>query len=53
MKYVVTIAGRELATWTDYRGFDPESSTGTTGSINDQAVLPPLTRWIATLNLNW
>jgi TonB-linked SusC/RagA family outer membrane protein len=49
----ITLAGRELATWTDYRGLDPESATGTGGSITDQAILPPLTRWTATFNLNW
>ena len=49
----ITLAGRELATWTDYRGLDPESATGTGGSITDQAILPPLTRFVATLNLNW
>jgi TonB-linked SusC/RagA family outer membrane protein len=49
----ITLAGRELATWTDYRGLDPESATGTGGSITDQAILPPLTRFIATINLNW
>ena len=49
----ITLAGRELATWTDYRGLDPESATGTGGSITDQAIIPPLTRFIATLNLNW
>ena len=49
----ITLAGRELGTWTDYRGFDPESATGTVGNITDQAVLPPLTRFVATLNLSW
>lgn len=49
----ITLAGRELATWTDYRGFDPESATGTAGAITDQAILPPLTRYIATFNFSW
>ncbi|MGH7679815.1 MAG: SusC/RagA family TonB-linked outer membrane protein [Gemmatimonadaceae bacterium] len=49
----ITLAGRELATWTDYRGFDPESAVGTGGSFADQAILPPLTRFVATLNLSW
>ena len=49
----ITLAGRELATWTDYRGLDPESATGTGGNFQDQAVLPPLTRYVLTLNLNW
>ena len=49
----ITLAGRELATWTDYPGIDPESATGTTSGAIDQAIIPPLTRFIATLNLSW
>jgi TonB-linked SusC/RagA family outer membrane protein len=49
----ITLAGRELGTWTDYRGLDPESASGTGGSFADQGILPPLTRFVATLNLNW
>jgi len=52
----ITLAGRELHTWTKYKGLDPEGAVpsntfGTTGI--DQAVTPPLTRFIATLNLTW
>ena len=45
----VTLAARELHTWTSYRGLDPEALLG--GS--DQAVTPPLQRIIATINLKW
>jgi hypothetical protein len=44
-----TLAARELHTWTDYRGIDPEALV----SGSDQAVTPPLNRIIATLNLRW
>jgi len=44
-----TVAARELHTWTDYRGIDPEALVA--GS--DQAVTPPLNRIIATLNIRW
>ncbi|HEU4995593.1 MAG TPA: SusC/RagA family TonB-linked outer membrane protein [Gemmatimonadaceae bacterium] len=52
----ISLAGRELHTWTRYKGLDPEGAVpsntfGTTGI--DQAVTPPLTRFIATLNLTW
>jgi outer membrane receptor protein involved in Fe transport len=41
----ITLAGRELATWTDFAGVDPEN-TG-------QAILPPLSRLTATLNIGF
>jgi TonB-linked SusC/RagA family outer membrane protein len=44
-----TLAARELHTWTDYKGIDPEAFVA--GS--DQAVTPPLNRIIATFNLRW
>lgn len=52
----VTLAGRELKTWTDYRGLDPESNVNnaaTTASTLDQAVTPNLMRFIATFNVSW
>lgn len=53
----ISLAARELHTWTDYRGLDPEvnSSQAGTGSPNlqDQAVTPPLSRLIATINLRF
>jgi TonB-linked SusC/RagA family outer membrane protein len=44
-----TLAGRELHTWTQYTGIDPEAYVGT----SDQAVTPPLNRIIATFNFRW
>jgi TonB-linked SusC/RagA family outer membrane protein len=44
-----TLAARELHTWTQWRGLDPEAYAF--GS--DQAVTPPLARVIATFNLQW
>jgi TonB-linked SusC/RagA family outer membrane protein len=51
----LTIAGRELHTWTKYRGIDPEvSSAGTGGATaQDQALYPPLSRIVATLNIRF
>ena len=52
----ITVAGRDLLTWTKYSGIDPEvnafnvaSSSGTLS----QAVTPPLTRFIVTFNLKF
>jgi len=44
-----SLAGRNLHTWTDYNGLDPESRAGPT----DQAIIPPLRRLTATLNLTF
>lgn len=41
----ITISARELATWTDFTGTDPENSS--------QAVLPPLSHLTATLNIRF
>lgn len=41
----ITLAARELATWTKFRGTDPEN--------NGQAILPPLSRITATLNVRF
>ena len=43
----ITIAGRDLYTWTGYKGIDPEVTFG------DQAITPQLTRLIATINLTF
>jgi hypothetical protein len=49
-----TLAARELHIWTKYTGPDPEVNQVPTGLIaQDQAVLPPLSRFIATLNLTF
>jgi outer membrane receptor protein involved in Fe transport len=51
----VTVAGRELHTWTHYKGIDPESSDVTNfgSSTHDQGVIPPLSRILATINLTF
>lgn len=52
----LTLAGRELKTWTDYRGIDPESNVNnasTTAQTIDQATTPNLMRFIATFNISW
>jgi hypothetical protein len=41
----ITLAGRELATWTDFQGTDPENAA--------QAIVPPLSRVTATLNIRF
>jgi TonB-dependent starch-binding outer membrane protein SusC len=52
----LTVAGRELYTWTKYRGLDPEANANnpaTTAATNSQAVTPPLTRLLVTLNVSF
>ncbi|HTE46043.1 MAG TPA: SusC/RagA family TonB-linked outer membrane protein [Gemmatimonadaceae bacterium] len=52
----LTLAARELRTWTKYRGIDPEvnsNNPATSASTTDQALIPPLMRLIATLNVKW
>lgn len=48
-----TLSARDIHTWSNWRDLDPEaySASGPTG--NDQAVLPPLMRINATVNLAW
>lgn len=48
----VTLAGRELHTWTRYKGIDPESQDNNSAT-HDQAVIPPLTRILATINVTF
>lgn len=53
---VVTLAGRELHTWTDYRGPDPEVNalaTASDATTYDQGVIPPLSQLVATINLTF
>ena len=55
---VVTLAGRNLGTWTDYPGLDPEASflggiRGGNFSMFEQTTLPPLTQWVLGVNLDW
>ena len=54
----LTVAGRNLATWTDFNGPDPEVRyTGVPpaqGSVpQDQALLPALTQFVVSLNLGF
>ncbi|MGI8547704.1 MAG: hypothetical protein ACR2M1_10270, partial [Gemmatimonadaceae bacterium] len=52
----ITIAGRDLHTWTNYTGLDPEvnaNNASTSFFSFTQAVTPPLSRFIATLNLTF
>ena len=51
---VLTIAGRNLHTWTDYPGLDPESRASIAGTSNfDQAITPTLAQFITTLTLTF
>ncbi|HEY9448268.1 MAG TPA: TonB-dependent receptor, partial [Gemmatimonadaceae bacterium] len=53
---VVTLAGRELHTWTDYQGVDPEVNSLASASNTlayDQGVIPPLSQLVATINLTF
>jgi TonB-linked SusC/RagA family outer membrane protein len=54
----LTVAGRNLHTWTDYPGLDPEASflggiRGGNFSVFEQTTLPPLTQWVFGVNLDW
>jgi TonB-linked SusC/RagA family outer membrane protein len=51
----LTIAGRNLHTWTKYTGFDPEVSSvgGTNFSVSDFLTLPPSRIWTARLTLTY
>jgi TonB-linked SusC/RagA family outer membrane protein len=46
----ISLSGRNLHTWTSYRGLDPESRTG---AVTDQALIPPLRRFVATIHLTF
>jgi hypothetical protein len=55
---VVTLAGRNLATWTDYPGLEPEAFFlgGTRGGNFgqfEQTTNPQLRQWVLGLNLDW
>ena len=52
----IILSGRDLRTFTKYAGIDPETSVAnlaTSFITNTQAVTPPLTRYIATINLKF
>ncbi|HUR91955.1 MAG TPA: SusC/RagA family TonB-linked outer membrane protein [Gemmatimonadaceae bacterium] len=55
---VITLAGRNLATWTDYPGLEPEAfflggSRGGNFGQFEQTTTPQLTTWVLGLNLDW
>jgi TonB-linked SusC/RagA family outer membrane protein len=50
----LTLSGRELYTWTKFRGLDPEANANnaaTTANTSTQAVTPSLSRLVATVNI--
>ena len=51
----LTLAGRNLATWTDYRGFDPELNWNGTSNFTtaDFLTQPPVRYYTARVSLNW
>ena len=52
----VTLSGRDLHTWTDYAGLDPEvnvNNPATSANTQDQAVTPPLSRLLVSINLKF
>jgi outer membrane receptor protein involved in Fe transport len=54
----VTLAGRNLMTWSDFKGLEPESTFngGTRGgsfSLWEQNVLPQLAQFVATINVRF
>ncbi|MFN2603919.1 MAG: SusC/RagA family TonB-linked outer membrane protein [Gemmatimonadaceae bacterium] len=50
-----TIAGRNLKTWTDYKGFDPEvnSVAGANFSTQEFLTLPPTRNWTARFSVTF
>jgi len=51
----LTIAGRNLKTWTDYTGLDPEinSSPGANFTTSEFLTLPPTRNWTARINVSF
>ena len=54
----VSVAGRNLYTWTRYGGIEPEAmflggSRGGNFSAWEQTTLPQLTQWVVTVNLGY
>jgi TonB-dependent starch-binding outer membrane protein SusC len=51
----LSIAGRNLHTWTHYKGFDPESNSTPGGNFDtsDFLTLPPTRSWTARVNINF
>lgn len=51
----VTVAGRNLKTWTDYKGLDPESNWAGAANFNTSDFLtqPPTKYWVTRVNLTF
>jgi TonB-linked SusC/RagA family outer membrane protein len=51
----LTVAGRNLKTWTDYSGFDPEVNFSGTGNFTQAEFLsqPPIKYWVARVNVDF
>jgi hypothetical protein len=51
----VTIAGQNLALWTDYEGYDPEVVSNANSAFNrdDFFTQPPTRRWVFRVNLTF
>jgi len=51
----VTLAGQNLAKWTDYEGYDPEvvSNAGAAFNRDDFFTQPPVRRWVVRVNLTF
>jgi hypothetical protein len=54
----ISLAGRNLYTWTNYGGLEPEAfflggSRGGNHSIWEQTTLPQLTQWVMAINLGF
>ncbi len=51
----LTLAGRNLGTWTDYTGFDPEVNFNGTSNFSTAEFLtqPQVRYWTARVNFNW
>jgi TonB-linked SusC/RagA family outer membrane protein len=54
----ITVSGRNLHTWTNYGGLDPESQSSQGGGsaaldFFDQAVTPTLAQFVTTISLNF
>ncbi len=50
----LTLAARNLHTWTPYTGLDPESEFVSGGTVNvDQAHVPQLTSLVLTIRLSY
>jgi hypothetical protein len=55
---VVTLAGRNLKTWTDYPGLEPEAfflggSRGGNFGAFEQTTNPQLAQWVLGVNVDW